>query len=89
MDNTLNIPSIKYLLISMRIYLFFFLPTTYKKYQITKIEKKKTILLSKKNLTLLDMGGGLKQPPPWKVLKMLNFDVVMTPTMSRNIFEVI
>ena len=34
----------------MRIYLFFFLPTTYKKYQITKIEKKKTSLLSKKNL---------------------------------------
>ena len=27
--------------------------------------------------------------PPSKVLRMLNFDVVMTPTMSRNIFEVI
>ena len=40
------------------------------------------------SLTLLDMGGA-DTAPPWKVLKMLNFDVVMTPTMSRNIFEVI
>ena len=36
-------------------------------------------------LTLYDLGGS----SPWKVFKMLNFDVVMTPTMSRNIFGVI
>ena len=34
-------------------------------------------------------GGGLQEPPPWKVFKMLIFDVVMNPTMSRNIFGVI
>ena len=39
-------------------------------------------------LTLFDMGGGSRSPP-WKVFKMPNFDVVMTPTMSRNIFAVI
>ena len=33
-------------------------------------------------------GGGLIEPP-WKVFRMPNFDVIMTPTMSRNIFEVI
>ena len=33
--------------------------------------------------------GGADTAPPWKVLKMLNFNVVMTPTMSRNIFEAI
>ena len=33
--------------------------------------------------------GGAPGAPPWKVFKMLNFDVVMTPTMSRNIFGVI
>ena len=38
-----------------------------------------------KNLTLFDMGGA----PPWKVFKMLYFDVVVTPTMSRKIFEFI
>ena len=40
-------------------------------------------------LTLFGMGGGAPGAPPWKVFKMLNFDVVMTPTMSRNIFGVI
>ena len=40
-------------------------------------------------LSLFDMRGGLQEPPPWKVLKMLIFDVVMTPTMSWNIFGVI
>ena len=33
-------------------------------------------------LNLLDMGGGPESPPP-KGLKMLNFDVVMTPTILR------
>ena len=37
-------------------------------------------------LTLLDMGGLPEPSPPWKVLKMLNCDVVMTSKMSRNIF---
>ena len=32
---------------------------------------------------------GRLQEPQKKVLKMLNFDVVMTPIMSRNIFEII
>ena len=36
------------------------------------------------SLTLFDMWGS---PPTWKVFKMLNFDVVMIATMSRNIFE--
>ena len=39
-------------------------------------------------LTLFVMRGGSRSPP-WKVFKMLIFDVVMTPTMSRNIFGVI
>ena len=44
--------------------------------------------ISSIGLTLFDMRGA-ERAPPWKVFKMPNFDVVMTPTMSRNIFEVI
>ena len=33
--------------------------------------------------------GGAPGAPPWKVFKMLNCYVVMTPRISRNIFQVI
>ena len=40
-------------------------------------------------LTILDMGGELKEPPPQKRLKMPNFGSIWTPMMSKNFFEVI